>query len=290
MNDAIGGQIARGSRRIVLVADDYGLSPEVDAGILDLVAAGRLSGFGCLTQLPRWQEAARAISTESVSVDVGLHLNLTQGFGAAWYRPLPRLILSAYLGGLSATTVSRSFAEQIDRFTDALGRAPDYIDGHQHVHQLPRVRDALLDLLESRGLRPWLRVTAPLIAPPADLKAWLIAHLGAPRFRDGCRRLGLAINPAFGGVYGFDTDEAGYRTLLEAWLAKAPDGSLLMCHPGRAGARTALDPISLARSVERAVLLGPDWADMLASYHCELVNGTRAYAGGVGRFPVQGER
>lgn len=278
MNDASDGQAVPLTRRIVLVADDYGLSPEVDAGILDLVEAGRLSGFGCLTQLPRWQDAARAIPSGGASVDVGLHLNLSQGFGEAWNRPLPRLILSAYLGGLSATVVTRSFAEQIDRFTDALGRAPDYIDGHQHVHQLPRVRDALLNLLESRGLRPWLRVTEPLIAPPADLKAWLIAHLGAPRFRDGCRRLGLAINPAFGGVYGFDTDEAGYRTLLEAWLAKAPDGSLLMCHPGRAGARTALDPIAPARPIERAVFLGLGFEDMLSKHGCRLVPGSSVFA------------
>lgn len=290
MNRTVAGTAPNPPRRIVLIADDYGLSPEVDAAILELVETGRLSGFGCLTQMPRWPDAARAMPAQLDSVDIGLHLNLTQPFGHAWYRPLPRLIVSAYLGGLSRAEIVRSFSEQLDRFTDALGRAPDYLDGHQHVHQLPLVRDVLLDVLEARGLRPWMRVTAPLIAPPADLKAWLIGHLGAAQLRTDCGRLGLPVNPAFGGVYGFNTDEAGYRTLFEAWLAKAPDGALLMCHPGVASARTALDPIALARSVERAVLLGSDWADMLASYHCELVNGTRAYAGGVGRFAVQGER
>lgn len=269
-------------RRIVLVADDFGLSPEVDAGILDLVEAGRLSGFGCLTQLPRWTEAARAIPALRAPVDVGLHLNLTQGFGKAWYRPLPRLILGAYLGGLSAAVVSQSFAEQLDRFTEALGRAPDYIDGHQHVHQLPLVRNVLLDLLESRGLRPWLRVTDSLIPPPADLKAWLIGHLGAPKFRAGCRRLGLPVNHAFGGVYGFDRDEAGYRALFETWLTKAPDGALLMCHPGRACARTALDPIAPARPVERAVLMGSALEGILLNHRCRVVPGSSIFGGASG--------
>lgn len=277
MGQVVGENSPIQPRRIVLVADDFGLSPEVDAGILDLVEAGRLSGFGCLTQLPRWIEAARAIPAACATVDIGLHLNLSQAFGDAWFRPLPRLILSAYLGALSPSVVAKSFAEQLDRFTEALGRAPDYIDGHQHVHQLPLVRDVLLDLLEARGLRPWLRVTAPLVAPPSDLKAWLIGHLGAPRFRDGCRRLGLPVNPAFGGVYGFDTDEAGYRALFDAWLAIAPDGALLMCHPGKAGPRTVLDPIAPGRSVELSLFRHGVFADLLQRHARVLVPGRYIY-------------
>jgi len=264
-------------RRIVLVADDYSLSPEVDAGILGLVEAGRLSGFGCLTQMPRWPEAARAIPADLGSVEIGLHLNLTQPFGNAWFRPLPQLIARAYLVGLSPSVVAHSFREQLDRFTDALGRAPDYIDGHQHVHQLPLVRDVMLDVLAERGLRPWLRVTNPLIRPPSDIKTWMIAHLGAPALRVACQGLDLPVNPAFGGVYGFDQDEAGYLALLDAWFERAPDGALLMCHPGFAAPKSALDPIAVARAVERSVLSSPAFTALLLRDHCVLSSGRAIY-------------
>lgn len=264
-------------RRIVLIADDYGLSPEVDAGILELVDAGRLSGFGCLTQMARWPDAARAIPADLPAVDVGLHLNLTQPFDDAWYRPLSRLIALSYLGGLSRSVIERSFADQIDRFTDAMGRAPDYIDGHQHVHQLPLVRDVLLDLLAERGLRPWLRVTEPVVHDTVNVKTWMIAHLGAPVFRAACQKLDLPTNPAFGGVYGFDKDEAGYLALWDIWLARAPDGALLMCHPGHSAERTLLDPIAMARGVELGVLRSQTFDDLLRHHHRVLSTGQATF-------------
>ena len=189
-------------RPIVLIADDFGLSPEVDAGILALVRQQRLSGFGCLTQVPRWFEAAKSVP-QCQGVHLGLHLNLTQGFAAnTWHRPLPLLITQAYSGLLPRAKIYASLAEQLDRFVEAFDRAPDYVDGHQHVHQLPTVRDCLLDLLAARNIQPWLRCTAPLIAPKIGLKEWLIAHLGAPLTRIKAQRAGFSLPPAFAGVYG----------------------------------------------------------------------------------------
>ncbi len=39
---------------IVLVADDYGLAPGIDRAIRTLIAAGKLSGTGCMTLFPEW--------------------------------------------------------------------------------------------------------------------------------------------------------------------------------------------------------------------------------------------
>lgn len=250
-------------RPIVLIADDFGLSPEVDAGILALVEQQRLSGFGCLTQLPRWFEAAKLVP-QSPSVHIGLHLNLTQGFAAnTWYRPLPLLIAQAYAGLLPRGKIRISLAEQLDRFIQAFDRAPDYVDGHQHVHQLPTVRACLLDLLAERRIQPWLRSTAPLITPKLGLKEWLIAHLGAPTLRAQALRAGFNVPPAFAGVYGFNQTQAGYLALLDFWLHKAPAQALVMCHPGKAAPTSPWDPIAPARAVELAVLQSAAFADLL---------------------------
>jgi predicted glycoside hydrolase/deacetylase ChbG (UPF0249 family) len=250
-------------RPIVLIADDFGLSPEVDAGIFALVRQQRLSGFGCLTQVPRWFEAAKSVP-QFQGVHLGLHLNLTQGFAAnTWHRPLPVLIAQAYSGLLPRAKIYRSLAEQLDRFLEAFDRAPDYVDGHQHVHQLPTVRDCLLDLLAERQIKPWLRITTPIITPQLTVKEWLIAHLGAASLRIQSLQAGFSLPPAFAGVYGFNQTPAGYLALLDFWLQAVPAQALVMCHPGEAAAISHFDPIAPARAVELAVLQSDAFADLL---------------------------
>lgn len=260
-------------RSIVLIADDFGLSPAVDAGITELAERGRLSGFGCLTQLPRWFDAARTLDQSQLragGVQIGLHLNLTQGFGAAWHRSLPLLISGAYAGLLPRDRIRESFRTQWDRFTQALGRTPDYMDGHQHVHQLPMVRDCLLELLEEESAAPWLRITSPVMAPKPAIKGWMIAHLGAKTMRQLTHRQGLKTNAAFAGVYGFNQPQSGYARLMDEWLAAAPENTVVMCHPGYFAQASTDDPIAPARAEELRFLGSADFAELLSTHDCRI--------------------
>lgn len=260
-------------RSIILIADDFGLSPAVDEGIIELAECGRLSGFGCLTQLPRWFDAAKALNParmEAGGVQVGLHLNLSQGFGGAWHRSLPVLMSGAYAGLLPRDRIRESLRAQWDRFTQALGRVPDYVDGHQHVHQLPMVRDCLLELLANQAATPWLRITSPIIAPKPAIKGWMIAHLGAGTLRQQAQRQGLKTNPAFAGVYGFDRSQDGYARLMRQWLSKAPENTVIMCHPGHFAPADSNDPIAAARPEELKFLGSTTFADLLKAHHCEI--------------------
>jgi predicted glycoside hydrolase/deacetylase ChbG (UPF0249 family) len=260
-------------RSIVLIADDFGLSPAVDAGILELAECGRLSGFGCLTQLPRWFDSAKVLDQVPIGaggVQVGLHLNLSQGFGGSWHRPLPLLISGAYVGLLPRDRIRESLRIQWHRFTQALGRVPDYVDGHQHVHQLPVVRDCMLELLAEEAARPWVRITAPITAPKPAIKGWMIAHLGAETMRQQAQRQGLKTNAAFAGVYGFDQSQNGYAHLMGEWLGAAPENTVIMCHPGHFANTTTDDPIAPARAEELGFLISPEFGDLLCAHDCRI--------------------
>jgi predicted glycoside hydrolase/deacetylase ChbG (UPF0249 family) len=150
---------------------------------------------------------------------------------------------------------------------------PAFVDGHQHVHQLPGVREALLAELARRGAarRTWLRSTRPVPRPlrallqdGSALKHGLIAALGARRFHALARADGHALNAHLLGVYGFDADEEDYACRLQGWLAQAGETDLLMCHP----ATRALpgDPIGPARVAEYAVLSAPGFGGLLQRY------------------------
>jgi len=261
---------------LCIVADDFGLNPGVNRAVLDLVARGRVQAVGCMVGAPAWPAgSARLRRLPRAAVDVGLHLDFSAfPVHAGSRRPLRSLIAAAYTRRLDRAAVRREIAAQLDRFERAMGRAPDFVDGHQHVHQLPVLRDELLALLAARygASGPWLRSTRrppPTRGPgvpgehrPAGFKAWLIERLGGRALSRLALAQGLSTNRALLGVYGFEGGEDAYRARLQAWLAVARDGDLLMCHPADDLAAPG-DPIAAARLAEYRVLADPGLASIL---------------------------
>jgi predicted glycoside hydrolase/deacetylase ChbG (UPF0249 family) len=263
------------STTIAVCADDFGLNPHVARGVLALAEHGRLDGVGCMVGAPAWPGARSEIAAlRGAGIDVGLHLDLTEHpLDADLRRPLSRLIADTWLRRLPAASLRTEIERQLDRFEQQVGHGPDYVDGHQHVHQLPQVRDALVDVLARRARRPWLRSTLrplnlrpPVFATASErVKPRIIEALGARALLRGAGRADLPTSRRLLGVYAFAADDDGYRAWLEAWLASAEEGDVLMCHPAAAGADAA-DPIAGARQVEHRVL-GSDWLrDALARH------------------------
>lgn len=247
---------------IVVCGDDFGMNSNIDAGMLELAALGRLSAISCLSPGPSFTRNAWCL--RDLDVDVGLHLNLTESFSSEdqfAVMPLPTLITRAYISQLNSAWIDEQLTRQLDAFEQALGRAPDYVDGHQHVHQLPGVLPRLLRALERRygNRRPWLRHTAPGMQSRIPLKesakARLIGTLGAGSVARVARCDGWRTNRRMLGVYDFHGGPRRYAQLLHHWLNNARDGDLLMCHPALPG---AADKLGNQRAAEFAVLAGPE--------------------------------
>jgi len=233
-------------KRIALCADDFGAGPAVDGAILALARAGRLGGVSCQVEAPRFAADAAALAALSDAVDLGLHLDLAPGRGG-----LVPLLVRTHARALSRRAVGARIARQLDRFEAAFGRAPDFVDGHQHVHALPVIRDALLDALATRypAPGPVVRNTVPLRSRGA--KAAVIALLGGAGLRRALRARGVPHNADFAGIYRFG--RGSYRTLFRGWLADGADGTLIVCHPGLAPGDPFV-PFRAARAAEYAYL------------------------------------
>ncbi|HEX7387583.1 MAG TPA: ChbG/HpnK family deacetylase [Castellaniella sp.] len=255
-------------RRIVLCADDFGMNAAVDAGILRLAQLGRLSATSVLVDGPL--AAADAPALTATSLQLGLHLNFTESFGQPdLCRPLRTLIQDAYLRRLPVDEVRSGIQRQLAQFQALCGRLPDYIDGHQHVHQLPVIRQALLAALQSRpGYRPWVRDTSRprMQGLPLRLKfkARVIASLGAAPLRRLLQRQGYSQNRGFLGVYDFQGDIPAYEGWMRHWLAQCRDGDALMCHPA-AGVGQG-DALASQRQSEFAVLSGEAFGHLLEEH------------------------
>lgn len=258
-------------RRIAVCVDDFGLNHSVNEGALSLVDAGRVSALSCLTRGAAWKTGAALLRTiPEARTDVGLHLNLSEVLGAPqWHLPLPMLWLAAYTRALPKDRVRAEIAKQFDAFEDEMECAPDFVDGHQHVHQLPVVRELLLEELARRhsASQPWLRNTLPSASlrrrRQVSAKHRLIAALGARPMAAAARAHGYPQNRSLAGVYGFTGSAADHALRLASWCEAMEDGDLLMVHVAAAWA--ADDPIAAARVVEHEVLRGPAFGDLLGT-------------------------
>ncbi len=272
-------------RVLAVCADDFGLTPGISAGIARLALAGRLAAISCLTNGRDWPVSAPLLNRLPATVDVGLHLNFTEGrplsprLAKIWpeFPSLPMLIARAHLGALPRGALRNEVHAQLAAFNRVRDRPPAFIDGHQHVHHLPVLRGIILDMVEHVQPMPALRNTGRVLGPGAGLKRWLIEHTGGRALAAEMAQRQLAHNPALLGAYDFVATD--YRALMQGWLAALPaEGGLLFCHPADAPAAGGVpdvpdavpDAIAPARQREMAYLDSAAFAQDLAAARVRL--------------------
>jgi len=261
------------NRRVIVCADDFGIAPGVDRAIVQLIGQGRITAASCMTAMPSWRADAALLRPLEKSADLGLHFTLTdqRPLGAmprtapgGRLPPLPSLVRAALFRRLDADEIRGEFRRQVSEFERGLGRPPDFIDGHQHVHQLPVIRAVVIDELAGwRGSPvPYLRIChAPLAVllarRVAVIRAFLLG-LDGPRLRAMAARHGIPAISGFSGVYDLSCRRP-YRDLLKRFLIGLGDNGLLMCHPGLVDAELrAADSLTGRREDEWAYFSGPD--------------------------------
>jgi len=268
-----------------LCADDFALSPAVTAGILEALAAGRLTATSVMATQPSWPHAAQAFRAQAPQADLGLHFNLTLG-GPLGNMPsfapnerfpaMNAIVPAAWRGALPRAEIRDELRRQLDAFEDAYGAPPDYVDGHQHVQVLPGIADDLIAELSARGLagKIWLRDSADR---PKRIfsrgKHWgkaLTVTALARGFRAKAKDAGFKVNDGFSGFSDFDATgdyAADFATFLRAPGARP----LIMCHPGHVDDELArLDPVTRSRETELAFLLSDQFLETLATANARL--------------------
>ncbi len=270
--------MGRPLRRLIICADDYGISPAVSLGIRQLAEVGRISATGAMTCMPAWPAEAPALRPLAEQLAVGLHFTLTdqRPLGAmpktapdGRFPGIGGLLKHSLSGRLATAEVAAELDRQLDAFEAHFGRPPDFVDGHQHVHLLPGVRRVVLSAFGRRldPARCWLRDCtdrpAALLARGQVAKAGVIALLGRGLGKAAAAK-GVATNHGFSGIY--DWRQSGLGPALPRLLAGAGDGHLLMVHPGHVDAAlAACDSLTTPREAEWTALMGPAFLPFLAS-------------------------
>jgi len=252
------------SGKFILNADDFAMDEGVDAAIFELAAQAVVTSASALVLSPRWKEAGKALAQMPVSR--GLHLDFTSPFARAGSgRSITSLVVNAYGGFLSRKAIRSSIERQFSLYEDVTGEAPAFADGHQHIHQLPIIRQELLSCIRKRyGRRAGVRICSP--QRWRGLEAALVGMTGGRALKRDAQEHELLINTDFAGVYSF-AETASLPHLWRGWLpGLAGSLPLIMCHPAQgAGDKRLRDPIRGARLREYAWLKGEEFRELCSA-------------------------
>ncbi len=240
--------------RAIINADDFGLSPGVNRGIVSGFRDGILTSTTMLVNLKHFEDAVN-LARDNPDLPVGIHLSLLWGQPVSepvnvptlverdgcFPRSLSTLAARYFLGRLSREQVRLELRNQVRRFLDA-GLTPTHLDTHKHVHCLPGILEALIEVAAEFGIE---RVRLPLedkldIGPPSggrgprpswtsSAKRRLIRFL-CRGSRARLRQAGIRTADHFVGI--------GYQACLNSDVLHLILSHLrggvteIMCHPG----------------------------------------------------------
>jgi predicted glycoside hydrolase/deacetylase ChbG (UPF0249 family) len=230
-------------KRLLVVADDLGLTPGVNAGIAQGFRDGILTSASFLTNTPHFDATVKLLPSLP-GLKVGIHLTLVGGspvlppgdasslvtragvFRASWRQFLP-----AWLSGrVHRNDVAAEWRAQVRRALEA-GIRPAHLDSHQHLHVIPGLWSLALDLGQEFSI-PRLRLPCEITpAPPGTPIARRFVRRCIAGFGSKSRSTeGVCHCDHFFGIS--ETGRLDSQALL-AVLRRIPDGwSELITHPG----------------------------------------------------------
>ena len=246
--------------KLVVTADDLGLTEGVTRGILDAHRRGIVRSTSLLVTFPSSEAAASAGLAER-DLELGLHLDLVGGTPASDPARVPSLVradgrfhrLGAFLarvvtGQVRPAEIAAELRAQVAR-ARSWGVETSAWDSHRHVHAMPFVARVVGAVARQEGAR-WVRRVRPAPAWRGP-KAWTLAGsaiASEPFYR------GLGGNTWYVDLSSWRPRDASAVALLAAYAGIGEIGA----HPGYADdALRSVDTLTDRRDVDLRLLTDP---------------------------------
>jgi predicted glycoside hydrolase/deacetylase ChbG (UPF0249 family) len=262
---------------LIVNADDFGFTPDVNRGILAAHRGGILTACTLMANGDAFDDAV-LLAREAAWLDVGCHLVLISG--RSLLPPYAALPASSaeLLWALAARRIRvyDELAAQVRKIL-AAGILPTHLDTHKHTHLAPPVLDAVARIAEEFEI-PWVRrpFDIPLSSARGGGMPRRITSVGLQllrsRFHRVLERHGCRTTDHFAG---FRITGRFRAPELAQLIRELPEGvTEFMCHPGYCGAdlRRARTRLKESRERELQALVAPEVRAALVEAGVELVN------------------
>ncbi len=257
-------------KRLIINADDLGLSPGVTRGILDAHLYGVVTSTSAMMNSPHISKSLAKTFQAAPNLGMGVHLVLTWGKPVLKPEKVSSLVdeggnfyafsrISEQFENFDPNEVRNEWRAQIEAFI-AAGRRPDHLDSHHHCsYSDPKLFTLMVDLSQKYGLP--IRYPSKPEESSMDLEPLLqILSQHPVLFPQSC-------------ITGF-YDEGINLDNLSRIISELPEGtSELMCHPGYADTELKKNSTyTLARESELEVLIRPETRKLLEFHQIRLTN------------------
>lgn len=280
-------------RRLIVNADDFGLTPGVNRGIVETHGHGIVTSATLMANGPAFDDAVR-LSQSSPRLSVGCHVVLVDGAPLLEKTQIPSLLVGpdtrpcfadsassfavrALTGRLDPAQIEAEATAQIRRLQSA-GISVSHLDTHKHTHLFPQVLRPLLRAANNCGVRairnPFEPVGKFLARPRLWVRAAQLAALSvlANTFWREVRHANLI---APDGAVGIVATGVLTEELFQRMIETLPDGTWeLVCHPGYNDdqLRSARTRLRESRLSELQLLTSPRSRDLLVRAGVQLIS------------------
>jgi hopanoid biosynthesis associated protein HpnK len=283
-------------RRLIINADDFGLTSGVNRGIAEANRSGVLTSATIMANARAFEEAA-LLAGKLPGLATGCHVVLIDGEPVAGDLPslagavdgarrfrgsLKEFALAAVRRRISAEEIEREAEAQI-RKIQARGLRVTHLDSHKHTHMFPHVLRPVLRAARACGVRAVRNPFEPLRSWPVRMMAgapglWLRSagvlcfQMFAAEFRRAIREEGMASTDGTAGIAA--TGMLDQKMLLRI-LEALPQGTWeLVCHPGHSGPdlEAAGTRLTTSREIELQALTSTETKAALARQKIELIS------------------
>lgn len=280
-------------RRLIINADDLGLSEGVNRGILECAEFGVVTSASMLVNMPGWGDAVSRLGAMRTEMGVGLHFNIVAGDPltsahtisspeTGKFYSLPQLTTRLLMGRISLKDVRSELAAQLEKLRST-GIRITHVDSHRHVHALPGIGSVVADAARSFGIRVTRRPLEPLginvSSPHATLRKLAIGlswHFSSVTHRSARR----VSRPGKAGHHvdhflGISLDGGRrFAQRLDSMIDRIPAGTTeLMVHPGYSDDTLAsLDSYTWQRECEVRALVSRPLRTRLERLGIDLLN------------------
>ncbi len=147
-------------KKLIISADDFGISDTANRNIIELARAGKLDRVSVMVERQHLEpELVREILNLGVPID--LHLDISAGQIRKVRRkikssPYARLLIFALkksIGRFGVREVKERWFNQTKKFISVFGQKPDGLNSHEHIHFLPGYFKVMLNLSNYFAIR-----------------------------------------------------------------------------------------------------------------------------------------
>ena len=265
-------------RRLIVNADDLGISQTVNARIEECINNGVISSSTLLANAPAFAEGA-SIAKKYPSISVGVHLNIIE------FKPLTNSDIfhrygmtdeaGCFIEGAAFTAeyddillqaVYEEWDAQIGR-VEAAGIVPSHLDSHQHTHTIWALSEVLCRVMDKHKITCVRRKVVPSInlmlwekkhptvsldksaarKPPKRNMIYRRLHLISSIF--SCKRWNRQMNSRYTMTGSFFAFRHFYYNQKQIIMGRKSAVVELMCHPGHPAYRDETDKLMQINSI-----------------------------------------